>query len=229
MADESYSSFDEIVNSESFKNWMKSKAQLYKDLNEATSYYQKLLALKTFYLSHEKSYIENPYRWFSSYPLDWQSLMTPIEFQAWAAIRSKGRIVMYPQYPALNYILDFANPGLKIALELDGRDYHDKGRDLKRDSELRKVGWTVYRITGKEMTRSNFKELDDIEEAYQHKEDEDEFVSSLKYWLMNTGDGVIQAIREVHFLDSQTLTINENLSQWYHSYCQNTLKEHQLI
>jgi very-short-patch-repair endonuclease len=74
--------------------------------------------------------------------------MTPIERWFWSDIR-KANAVLYPQYPAHGFFLDFANPVAKVGIECDGRDFHlDKEKDAKRDALLGKHGWMVYRISG---------------------------------------------------------------------------------
>lgn len=74
---------------------------------------------------------------------------TPIEAWLWADIRQSGA-VLWPQYPVLNFFVDFANPVAKVAIECDGAAYHlDKAKDAARDKRLTDAGWTVYRISGK--------------------------------------------------------------------------------
>lgn len=90
-------------------------------------------------------------------PYAWEGLpgmvnMTPIERLVWGDIRQNG-LVMYPQFPVLNYFLDFANPAAKVAIECDGREFHDARKDAERDERLAKIGWTVYRLTGSEIVR----------------------------------------------------------------------------
>lgn len=61
-----------------------------------------------------------PYEYvIDRYELQWDKHATPIELSAWADITYSG-IVMYPQYPIGRYFADYANPKLKIVLELDG-------------------------------------------------------------------------------------------------------------
>lgn len=73
---------------------------------------------------------------------------TPIENWLWADIRQCGA-VLWPQYPVLNFFVDFANPVAKVAIECDGAAYHlDKAKDAARDKHLTDAGWTVYRISG---------------------------------------------------------------------------------
>jgi len=74
---------------------------------------------------------------------------TPIEAWLWNDIRAID-LVLYPQYPVLNFFVDFANPKAKVAIECDGAAYHDETKDAERDEKLRAAGWTVYRISGKD-------------------------------------------------------------------------------
>lgn len=87
----------------------------------------------------------DPYAWDDKKII----FMTPIENWLWHDIRHCNA-VLYPQYPVLNFFIDFANPVAKVAIECDGEAYHqDKAKDEARDDRLRTAGWTVYRITGK--------------------------------------------------------------------------------
>ena len=86
------------------------------------------------------------------YFLDWLSEFTPIESAAWGAIRYFG-IPLYPQYPALNYFIDFADPHRKVGLECDGKNFHDADRDAIRDRRLSDAGWVIYRVPGKDCMR----------------------------------------------------------------------------
>lgn len=76
--------------------------------------------------------------------------MTPIEMNFWADARN-ANAVLYPQWPACGYFLDFANPVAKVAIECDGHAYHlDREADAKRQAKLEAAGWTIYRISGRE-------------------------------------------------------------------------------
>ena len=83
----------------------------------------------------------------------WEALgaihFTPIEEGLWHDIRAVD-VVLYPQYPVLNFFVDFANPKAKVAIECDGAAYHDASKDAERDAQLRAAGWTVYRISGRD-------------------------------------------------------------------------------
>lgn len=193
------------------------------------SYHGKLDYIRDYYINNEKlildTFKKSKHLFFNPYPLDWQMILTPIEMNAWLTIRMKGDIVLYPQYPVLNYHLDFANPGLKIGLELDGAEFHNKERDLKRDRKLRELGWKIYRISGKEMNRDNYKILQEINEL----DDEDEQYRELEYWLTKTGNGIIEAIKESYFSQKNDKFYNSTIGHFYSSLCGNTLIGHQLL
>lgn len=210
---------------EIIKFW-KAEAKLNDSLEKSGGYFQKLQALKSFYMAIEADILaqhrECPTRHHYAYPADWMRVFTPIERYAWDAIRCKGHMVFYPQYPALGYFLDFANPGYKIAVELDGKEYHNKAKDVIRDIELKRAGWTIYRITGTEMYRS-FKDWWDVRDM-----DDDEQVNNLNYWILKTGDGILEAIKRFHF--TQCLDDVYESDTWvntaFNEACYQTLKLH---
>jgi very-short-patch-repair endonuclease len=192
-----------------------------RDYVEADRYIDKLRILRNYYLQNEHLIFKNSGKYFASYPVNWADLFTPIEMLAWSAIRGKGKIILYPQYPVLHYFVDFGNPVKRIALELDGKQFHNTDKDRKRDNELRAHGWTVYRITGSEMSRTNFKDYIDCTEEGMY---EDEMYEHLRYWILNTGDGVIEALSAVHFRAGEF---------YYPDYCDalfhETLENHKLV
>lgn len=85
---------------------------------------------------------------------------SPVERSFWDAIirRSLGRELPIPQYALNGYRLDFSWPGPRIAVEIDGHDYHktkeQRSRDAKRDRELTKLGWTTLRFTGSDVYKN---------------------------------------------------------------------------
>ncbi|RWM04046.1 DUF559 domain-containing protein [Mesorhizobium sp.] len=72
----------------------------------------------------------------------------------------------YPQHPVGKYRLDFAIPDKRIAIELDGHEYHktkyQRTHDAKRDRWLYGQGWTVLRFTGTEIHQNLDRCLDEI-------------------------------------------------------------------
>lgn len=64
--------------------------------------------------------------------------------------------------------LDFAIPDFKIAVELDGHDFHERTKEQvahrnMRDRKLQADGWTVLHISGSELWKAP---LDRVEEVY---------------------------------------------------------------
>lgn len=68
-----------------------------------------------------------------------------------------------------NYRIDFAFASTKLAVELDGHDYHktkeQRTRDAKRDRHLANEGWTVIRFTGSEIQANVTECRDEIQKA----------------------------------------------------------------
>jgi very-short-patch-repair endonuclease len=199
------------------------------EVENIEDYHGKLDCIKKYYEGEEGNILhtfrKSKKMFYNAYPLDWMKIMTPIERLAWGSIRIKG-VVLYPQYPVLNYHLDFANPGLMIALELDGSEWHDEEKDLKRDNKLRELGWTIYRISGKEMYR-DFKDFESVQ--YEGITDPRKIRDHIKYWMLGTGDGVIQEIKTTHFEEIDPEFEKTEMGSLYYRLCKDTLYEHQLL
>lgn len=158
------------------------------------NYFETLSSFKSYYQHHEQAIIEAAKkcvgRYYDAYPIQWETVLSPIELHLWYIIRCTGRVVLYPQYPVGPYFADFANPYLKIVVEVDGKEYHqDKERDNRRDAEMKANGWTVFRLTGAEVYKSI-----DLECCYE-EEAEDMFWE----WITQTGEGLIYALRAYYF------------------------------
>lgn len=189
------------------------------------NYFYKLNAIRNYYKCHNEEIIKwqqcHPNSFYRAYPYDWNIVFTPIESLAWGSIRCKGNIPLYPQYPALSYYLDFGNPLKKIGLELDGKDYHNIEKDKKRDKELSEWGWKIYRVSGSQMNKTNYtsyydSEINDYEEG--------DYKNLIRDWIYNTGDGVIEAIKVIHF--NGNVPIMYDLSDWFKALCLETLNNH---
>jgi very-short-patch-repair endonuclease len=207
---------DEIFESQ------KHEVTLNNRIDKSNTYFDKLKALREYYKNVEpeiiKLFKEGAMCFYSSYPMDWWNIFTPIESMAWNSIRTKGHVPLYPQYPVLNYFVDFGNPSLKIGLELDGKGFHDVEKDKIRDRTLLKEGWTIYRIPGSQMVDLNYKEYYDCD--YDQLSDEEREVA-LRHWILNTGDGVIEAIKVIHFKGH---TYNDYIV----GFCMESLDKHKL-
>lgn len=92
---------------------------------------------------------------------------SPIEEQFWTIAQHEipGLI---PQFEISSYRVDFALPEKKIAIELDGHDYHktkeQRTFDAQRERDLQKLGWTVIRFTGTEIYRNVHRCIKDIKQ-----------------------------------------------------------------
>lgn len=110
-------------------------------------------ALREHYARHAKAIEAADRNEWAMDPYAWSTgimQMTPIEDWLWHDIRD-ANAVLYPQYPIGGVFVDFANPRAKVAIECDGAAFHlDKAKDEARDLKLARLGWVVYRFTGKE-------------------------------------------------------------------------------
>lgn len=199
-------------------------------MKAAETYFDKLRVVSEYYKEVEPKLLatheESKDRFYNPYPFDWGVLFSPIESLAWSCIRTKGRMVLYPQYPVLNYHLDFGNPGFKIGLELDGKEFHDSDKDIERDEILKKEGWIIFRITGREMNNLDFI---DPTEIYEEHRDEYKIVKDNQDWLVNTGDGVIEAIKQVFFNADIDKHYETYIGERFISDCYRTLDYHNLM
>jgi very-short-patch-repair endonuclease len=142
------------------------------------------------------------------YYVDWSPLFTPIEAVAWSSIRCKG-LPFYPQIPVLNYFLDFANVPLKIGVELDGKAFHDEEKDYRRDLRLLQEGWRIFRIPGSECA----KEWMTDQEMFDADLDEEEKLAARRHWMLETCDGVFEALRLIYFCEDGHESRNWDLAE----------------
>lgn len=110
-------------------------------------------AIKAHYLACSADILESADEWGID-PYAWEACpaisLTPIEVALWHDIRAVD-VVVYPQYPVGRYFVDFGNPAAGVAIECDGARWHlDKEKDAERDAALKRLGWSVYRISGRE-------------------------------------------------------------------------------
>lgn len=136
-------------------------------------------------------------RWIDPYTnlVDWSGVFSPIELDAWNAIRGIGKCPLYPQYPVGKYFLDFGNPFMKIAIECDGKEYHlDKEKDNRRDYNLKQLGWKIYRIPGSDCRRPVSEEYYDV--AYALEERRRSIISE---FYRSTIEGLVNALAILYF------------------------------
>lgn len=129
------------------------------------------------------------------YFLDWD--FTPIERNAWTDIRALG-LPLYPQVPVGRYFLDFADPVLKIGVELDGRAFHSVEQDEPRDIALWEKGWRIFRIPGRDSLASKEPAFGQVwEESRQDAPDVAEREAHL--WIMDKSEGFFWALKLFYY------------------------------
>lgn len=134
---------------------------------------------------------------YDPYIVDWTEVFSPIERMAWGEIR-RWNLPLWPQFPIGRFFADFACPRRKIAIECDGKEFHDEERDRARDFEMVMNGWVVYRISGSDCNRiipapwEEFwaKDIDPCGEEAR---------AIFDRWALMTIDGLIASVAQVHF------------------------------
>lgn len=126
---------------------------------------------------------------FDPYIHDWK--FSKIESNVWGDIRGVG-IPLYPQFPAERFFLDFANPFLKIGIECDGKEFHDRKRDEIRDKLLAEAGWMIFRMPGHECVRQY--DLNLIEDFETRRARE-----LMHNFHHDTSEGVLYALKWAYF------------------------------
>ncbi|MED1202552.1 endonuclease domain-containing protein [Heyndrickxia acidicola] len=81
---------------------------------------------------------------------------SPIETRLYNSLVFNGYYVQ-TQVKCGPYRIDITIPGLNLAIECDGKEFHSspeqKLHDRKKDAYLRKHGWKVIRFTGRQINR----------------------------------------------------------------------------
>lgn len=116
-----------------------------------------------------------------------------IEDIVWGDIRYLG-LPLYPQFPVLNYFIDFGDPKRKIGIEVDSRQWHkDKEKDKIRQRRIENTGWRIYRIK----SRCVYKQKRDflIEES---SENEDERIVDERFYK-ECSEGILRKIYEPYW------------------------------
>lgn len=160
---------------------------------------------------------------YSHFPiLDWVEHMNECENEVWTSLRN-SHAVLYPQYPVFNYFIDFANPCLRIGLEVDGKQ-HDIIKDRGRDELLAHINWKIYRITAQEVySKSNF---------YPNQSgfslDDPQLEDDIREWLLESAAGVVKALEWVYFTPNDSFTDNEHDRNLY-AWAIESLNKHRLV
>ena len=94
--------------------------------------------------------------------------LTPIEDRLLSAMRS---VELRPevQYGIGRFRVDFAFPEVRLAIEADGRAWHDVIKDAARDNRLKSMGWDVLRFTGSRIHREATQAAEEIAARLEHR------------------------------------------------------------
>ena len=65
----------------------------------------------------------------------------------------------------MGYIVDFWCPSKKIAIEIDGKSYHNSNKDKRRDSNLARIGIYTLRISAKVAIKETNRAIEMIKSA----------------------------------------------------------------
>ena len=96
------------------------------------------------------------------------------ERRAWPLLQKAARIRWVANYPITidGHIVaeaDFAAPGLRLCIEIDGRAYHSDDRSFENDRARQNLlvlaGWTVLRFTWKQITEQPHEVIRQVREA----------------------------------------------------------------
>lgn len=185
--------------------------------------------LKQFYTSKTPEIIRKAKRnsrvWgIDPYAFDWQ--FNQNEQALWGAIR-RASLVIYPEFPVLDRFVDFGNPFLRIALEADSQRYHNRQKDIVRDSKLLDAGWKVFRTSYQESI-APFVPLGDIAEMIRSGRDQ-EASQAMHDWLLETSDGVVDAIDFLYFMSRGEREARMQKYPPYLPLAIRTLKKHRLV
>lgn len=102
-------------------------------------------ALETEHLMQRYRYVMQ--RVGSRPALDGLPPLTPIEEQLLLALREQG-LSPRVQFGIEGFRVDFAFEDVRLAIEADGREWHDSDRDAIRDERIGELGWSVMHFTG---------------------------------------------------------------------------------
>jgi len=159
--------------------------------------------------------IKSKHKYINPYIVNWEKIMNENEFNLFQCFRVNN-IPMYPQYPVLNYWLDFANPYFKVGIEADSNTYHKIENDIIRDIELKKLGWTIYHIP----SSLSFCNISIDTSLLSKEENENEYYEQWYLYLNNTTEGVLNCIAKQitgyhYFIPYEFNSICKRISELY--------------
>lgn len=172
----------------------------YRDaVKAAPTWRERLSAIRSLYRAYMR--MDDGFPQIDPYTLGIYEHFTAIERAVWQDIRSTARMNFLPQFPVGRFFVDFGDPARNIAIEADGKQFHDADRDRARDSELfSSHGWRVFRVSGAETIRvlqSPSEFIASSIERTERRPNKEQLDDVARRYYMTTSEGVIRAIRDV--------------------------------
>lgn len=168
------------------------------EIEDAADWRARLVAIRRLYAAMGESWVDH-----DPYIDGLANYLTPIESALWTDIRTVGHMPMLMQVPVGRYFVDFGDLESRIALEADGKEFHNQERDAIRDEWLWiNEGWRVFRVSGAQCMRVLPERGQFCQDYYyEHgtKPSEAEIAKSESEFLYSTSTGVVTALREVFY------------------------------
>lgn len=150
--------------------------------------------IKRFYIAAGSDIVSQKKRlYFKAYNTPIWKFMNEVEQDFYQQLRSIGGLSLYPLYFVHGFFIDFANPFLKIGVEIDGKQFHDTDKDRERDEILDSDGWVIFRISAKDVLKNQLY-LSDLDEKFPNYSDR-YAQEALKDFFKNYCTGLIYALR----------------------------------
>ncbi len=167
-------------------------------IRDAPNWSARLTAIRAYYREYEAVY-GTDYTGCDPYKGGLFIHMTPIEHLLWQDVRGSWQAPVVMQYPVGPYFVDFGCPHQRIAIEADGKEFHDPDIDRVRDQALwSEYGWKVYRVTGKQCHRtfaSPAEFIADYRERWEAEPGQDEIDRMAHGFYVRSSTGVVRAIK----------------------------------
>lgn len=94
----------------------------------------------------------------------WKNFISEQALEIYEALKSKG-LYPIPEYAIHRYNIDLAFPEIKLAVEVDGGNWHQSDPHLKKQSKkesyLHKKGWAIIRVGTNDPVNQNVSKISD--------------------------------------------------------------------
>lgn len=114
--------------------------------------YTDRLEIREYYGIHPNPSDKNGFEW----------KMSAIESRTWSMLRCLNYCKNFnPEYPVLNYFVDFGDPLKKIAIECDSKMFHfaKYKEDNERQKRIESEGWKFFRFNSAQIYSERYEEI----------------------------------------------------------------------